>query len=103
MRKNFKKLKEFKKNHLREKIRRACCSYNNFFRTSRETRKSRFVSCLSHSPRHPYHRDKGDQRNQWEKDDQKKIPPPNFCDMYSHVKFGLSESKGGTRHLNTVS
>ncbi len=26
--------------------------------------------------RHPYHRDKGDQRNQREKDDQKKFPLP---------------------------
>ncbi len=51
--------------------------------------------------RHPYHTDEGDQRNQWEKDDQK-IPSPNFCDMYSHVIFGLSESKGGTRHSKVI-
>ncbi len=39
----------FKKNHSKDCIKRAYCSYNNFLTTTRKTRKSTFASCVSHS------------------------------------------------------
>ncbi len=32
----------------------------------------------------------------------RKIPPPNFCDVYSRVKFGLSQLEGGTCQNQTL-